>query len=85
MGMSNSQEATPEMSKKEAAKARAEHNRAVNERLDKDYDGYYDDVKPMQETSRKQEVDKELIKKIALIAVVGVAIIGLAIVLMVKG
>lgn len=85
MGMSNNQEATPEMSKKEATKARAEHNKAVNERLDKDYDGYYDDVKPMQETSRKQEVDKELVKKIALIAVIGVTIIGLAIVLMAKG
>lgn len=83
--MSNNQETTPEMSRKEAAKARAEHNRAVNERLDKDYDGYYDDVKPMQETSRKQEVDRELVKKIALITVIGIVIIGLAVVLMVKG
>jgi len=73
-----------QLSKKELAQAAAEEAKEINARLDKNYDGYYDDVKPAPEKRRKNEIDKETIKKIALIAVGGIAVIGFCVFLIIK-
>ncbi len=47
------------------------------ETVNDDYDGYYDDIMPIEETAERQVIDKEIIKKIALIVtgVIGVIIL----------
>jgi uncharacterized membrane protein YvbJ len=47
-----------------------------------DYDGYYDDVLPIDDGENQDRIDPEIIKKIALIALAAVAIIVLVFVLM---
>ncbi len=47
------------------------------ETVNDDYDGYYDDIMPFEEAAERQVIDKEIIKKIALIVtgVIGVIIL----------
>lgn len=78
------EEQVEQLSKKEAAQAKIERDKAINARLDEDYDGYYDDVQPAKEKVRKKEVDKDLIKKIALVAVGGIVVVGFCIFIMFK-
>lgn len=73
-----------QLSKKELAQAKAQRDKEINARLDDGYDGYYDDVLPVAEKPRNKEVDKETIKKIAIIAVGGLAIIGFCVFIMFK-
>ena len=50
---------------------------------DSDYDGYYDDIIPADTSSAvKQGLDKAVIKKIVLLVVGVVVVIGLCVVLM---
>ena len=46
------------------------------------YDGYYNDVLPLDDGRRREGVDKELIKKIAILLVCLFAIIAVCVVLM---
>lgn len=78
----NKEQNTEQLSKKEMAQLKAEENKAINARLDENYDGYYNDVLPAAEKSREKEIDKEMVKKIALIAVGGIAIIAFSVFLM---
>lgn len=47
------------------------------ENTNDDYDGYYDDIMPFEESVERQVVDKEIVKKITLIVagVIGVVIV----------
>lgn len=54
----------------------------TQEEPSEDYDGYYDDVRPADEGSRREELDKELIKKIVLLAVVVLVVAGACVALM---
>ena len=47
------------------------------ETVNDDYDGYYDDIMPFEESVERQVVDKEIVKKITLIVagVIGVVIV----------
>lgn len=54
----------------------------VGEAVDDGYDGYYNDVLPPDLDWEKDGLDKELIKKIALLCVSVVFIIGVCIVMM---
>jgi len=46
------------------------------------YDGYYDDVLPTDESNGKEPLDKDLIKRIALVGAGALLIIGLAVLAM---
>ena len=50
--------------------------------VDDGYDGYYDDVRPVDEGHERDGVDKELIKKIIVLGVGVVLIISLCVVMM---
>lgn len=76
-------EKTTELTRKELNEQTALHNKEVNERLDKDYDGYYDDIKPKEGRSKVQEFNKETVKKVALIVAGAIIIIAFAILMIV--
>jgi len=62
--------------KKKPAK-KPESNIEVENIVDDGYDGYYDDVRPVDEGHEREGVDKELVKKIvSIIAVLFVVIIA---------
>lgn len=46
------------------------------------YDGYYDDVKPSDESSGKEPIDRELIKRIGFLALGAAAVIAFAVLAM---
>lgn len=50
--------------------------------VDDGYDGYYDDIRPIDEGHERQGVDKELIKKIAIIIGVLFVVIAACVALM---
>ena len=52
------------------------------EPVDDGYDGYYNDVLPPELDREKEGLDKELIKKISILAVAVIFIIGLCVVMM---
>lgn len=47
-----------------------------------DYDGYYDDVRPIDEGGRREEIDKALVKKIILVVACVLLIAGACVALM---
>ena len=47
-----------------------------------DYDGYYDDVEPMDAGDTRPGLDREMIKKISILLVGALLVIGLCVVLM---
>jgi len=55
---------------------------SVEEPINDQYDGYYDDVMPSDEIRRKEPVDRTLLKRIAIITMCAVAIICLAVLAM---
>lgn len=54
----------------------------VGEAVDDDYDGYYDDVLPPDLDLIREGVDKNLIKKIAVLAVSVILVISLCVILL---
>ncbi len=50
--------------------------------MDVNYDGYYDDIKPVDAGVRGEGVDPELVKRIALIILGAIGVITLSIILM---
>ena len=48
---------------------------------DDGYDGYYDDVRPLDEGSEREKIDIELIKKIALLVAGVIMIVSICVVL----
>ena len=50
--------------------------------MDVNYDGYYDDIKPVDAGVRGEGVDPELVKRIALIILGAIVVITLSIILM---
>ncbi len=52
------------------------------EPLQDDYDGYYDDVRPADSSVIRQTVDKELIKKVAMLIVGVLFVIGACVALL---
>ena len=50
--------------------------------VDDGYDGYYDDIRPVDEGHEREGVDKELIKKIAIIICVLFVVIAACVALM---
>lgn len=70
---------TPKEKKKHKADSLPE---IVGEAVDDGYDGYYNDVLPPDLDREKEGLDKELIKKIAMLCVSVVSIIGVCIVMM---
>ena len=69
----------PEGKKKRKTEPQAE---AVEEPVDDGYDGYYNDVLPPDLDREKEGLDKELVKKIILLAVAVIFIISLCVVMM---
>lgn len=55
---------------------KTENSSEVETAVDDGYDGYYDDIRPIDEGREREGVDKELIKKIAVI--IGVLFIVIA-------
>ena len=53
-----------------------------NETVQDNYDGYYDDVRPVYNGETGQQLDKGLIKKIAILVVCVLLIIGVCVALM---
>ena len=68
--------------KKRAPKHRRKKKEEIKENSDDGYDGYYDDVRPEDEDGQKEGLDKELVKKVVLLAVSVLAIVGACVVLM---
>lgn len=67
--------------KKESAK-KPESSVEVETVVDDGYDGYYDDIRPIDEGHEREGVDKELIKKIAIIIGVLFVVIAACVALM---
>lgn len=81
------QEAPKPVPPKEKRKKKKKKPKKVNvsepqESVDDGYDGYYDDVLPPDTDRVKEGLDKELVKKIVLLGVGVVFIIGLCVVMM---
>ena len=81
------QEAPKPVPTKEKRKKKKKKPKKVNvsepqESVDDGYDGYYDDVLPPDTDRVKEGLDKELVKKIVLLGVGVVFIIGLCVVMM---
>ena len=51
-------------------------------KADEGYDGYYDDVQPADEGNHREGIDKELMKKILLLAVGVLVIVGICVAFM---
>lgn len=62
--------------KKKKKNKKSESNIDVEIAMDDGYDGYYDDIRPIDEGHEREGVDKELVKKIAII--IGVLFIVIA-------
>ena len=62
--------------KKKKPTKKTENSSEVETAVDDGYDGYYDDIRPIDEGREREGVDKELIKKIAVI--IGVLFIVIA-------
>ena len=71
----------PKKKKKKPAK-KAEISIEVETVVDDGYDGYYDDIRPIDEGHEREGVDKELIKKIAIIIGVLFVVIAACVALM---
>ena len=67
--------------KKESAK-KPESSVEVETVVNDGYDGYYDDIRPIDEGHEREGVDKELIKKIAIIIGVLFVVIAACVALM---
>lgn len=80
---------TPRKEKKKAKKSKGKKKRGkktenpipeiVGEPVDDGYDGYYNDVLPPDLDRVKEGVDKELVKRIAILAGAAIFIIGLCV------
>ena len=70
----------PEKAKEKRADLKSEAEAPANQ--DEGYDGYYDDVLPDDDTVTGRTVDKNLIKKIALLAGCVCVVIALAVLAM---
>lgn len=80
---------TPRKEKKKAKKPKGKRKRGrktekpipeiVGEPVDDGYDGYYNDVLPPDLDRVKEGVDKELVKRIAILSVAAIFIIGLCV------
>lgn len=64
---SNNRSKNKETSKKKKTVNNAESSVDTETVVDDGYDGYYDDVRPIDEDREQEGVDKEIIKKIAVI------------------
>lgn len=53
--------------KKKKPNKQRQNNSGIERGKDEGYDGYYDDIRPVDEGHERDGVDKELIKKIAII------------------
>lgn len=73
---------TKEKHKKKKKKPKEANVSESQEPIDDGYDGYYDDVLPPDTDRVKEGLDKELVKKIVLLGVGVVFIIGLCVVMM---
>ena len=73
---------TKEKRKKKKKKPKKANVSEPQEPVDDGYDGYYDDVLPPDTDRVKEGLDKELVKKIVLLGVGVVFIIGLCVVMM---
>ncbi len=69
--------------KKLQKKAKNTENKADEEKvlelMDECYDGYYDDVLPQDNTLIQQSLDKELIKRLVLLGIGFIVVIGICI------
>ena len=68
--------------KKKKPTKRTESSIEVETVVDDGYDGYYDDIRPIDEGHEREGVDKELIKKIAIIIGVLFVVIAACVALM---
>lgn len=68
--------------KKKPAKVPVSSNDEPATVVDDGYDGYYDDIRPIDEGHEREGVDKELIKKIAIIIGVLFVVIAACVALM---
>lgn len=68
-----------EAARKEKKKAKKPIPEIVGEPVDDGYDGYYNDVLPPDLDRIKEGVDKELVKRIAILAGAAIFIIGLCV------
>ncbi len=68
---------------KRAKKVNQEATQQTEEPIvDDGYDGYYDDVRPPDMDREKEGLDKELIKKVALVGIVVFVIISMCVALL---
>lgn len=71
--------------KKKSTKAKRRDTQIVKpdfNEIDPDYDGYYNDIQPEDIESIRQEFDKQLVKKLALIITAVLVIVGISVVIM---
>lgn len=68
--------------KKKKPIKKPESSSEVETAVDDGYDGYYDDIRPIDEGREREGVDKELIKKIAIIIGVLFVVIAACVALM---
>ena len=68
--------------KKKKPVKKAESSIDVETVVDDGYDGYYDDIRPVDEGHEREGMDKELIKKIAIIIAVLFVVIAACVALM---
>ena len=68
--------------KKKKPVKKTESSIEVETVVDDGYDGYYDDIRPIDEGHERESMDKELIKKIAIIIAVLFVVIAACVALM---
>lgn len=60
----------------------ADLEKKAEKRKEDDYDGYYDDIRPLDEGGGREEIDKDIIRKILLLVVGVLFIAGACVALM---
>lgn len=72
----------PEKQSRQAMKPEQEVTEEKMPEADDGYDGYYDDIVPMDAGRQKEGIDKSIVKKIAILIAGLVVIIGICVALM---
>jgi uncharacterized Zn finger protein (UPF0148 family) len=72
----------PKRRKRKAAKPVPEASAEKTPVMEEDYDGYYDDVLPMDTGRQREGIDRSIIKKIAILIAGLVVVIGICVALM---
>ena len=72
----------PKRRKRKAAKPLPEASAEKTPVMEEDYDGYYDDVLPMDTGRQREGIDRSIVKKIAILISGLVVVIGLCVALM---